>query len=150
RQFLGAGELPLWNPYQGLGQPLAAQGEGNPYFPPAILRALLPFSLENYVTVGGIYLSAVGTYLLLRRLGASGPAAIFAGVAWSLSGAITLHVGRANIGEQVCMIPILFWATLAAVQERTPGRYVVLALLSWLHLMAGFIQIAMLSGLGAA
>ena len=100
RQYLGAGELPLWNPYQGLGQPLAAQGEGNPYFPAAILRALLPYSLENYVTVGMVYLSAVCLYLFLVRLGASGPAGIFAGVAWSLSGAISLHsAGRTSASK---------------------------------------------------
>ena len=47
------------------------------------------------------------------------------------------------------MVPILFWAVLAAVQERTAGRYVALAVVSCLHLLAGHIQIAMLSGITA-
>jgi hypothetical protein len=147
RQYLLAGELPLWNPYSGLGQPFAAQGEGSPYFPVSIVRSLLPYSAENYVTVGFIYVSAVFAVLFMCRLGGSKPAAIFTGVAWSLSGALSLHLGRPNFADQICMVPILFWSVLAAVQERTAVRYIVLALVSLLHLIGGLIQIAMLSGL---
>lgn len=149
RQYLLAGELPLWNPYSGLGQPFAAQGEGSPYFPVSIARSLLPYSLANYVTVAFFYLSGVFAYLFVARLDASKPAALLAGVTWSLSGALSLHLGRANFADQICMVPILFWAVLAAVQTRTVGRYVILALVSFLHVIAGHIQIAMLSGLTA-
>lgn len=149
RQYLLAGEPPLWNPYSGLGQPFAAQGEGSPYFPVSIARSLLPYSQANYATVAFIYLSGVFAYLFVARLGTSRAAAIFAGATWSLSGALSLHLGRPNFADQVCMVPILFWAVLAAVQTRTVGRYVVLAVVSFLHVIAGHIQIAMLSGLTA-
>ena len=149
RQYLLAGELPLWNPYSGLGQPFAAQGEGSPYFPVSMVRSLLPYSLANYVTVAFIYLSSIFAYSFMARLGVSRPAAIWTGVAWSLSGALSLHLGRPNFADQVCMVPVLFWAVLAAVQCRTIERYVVLAAVSGLHLLAGHIQIAMLSGLCA-
>jgi len=149
RQYLLDGDLPLWNPYSGLGQPFAAQGEGSPYFPVSIVRSLLPYAQANYVTVAFIYLSSVCTYLFMLRLGVSGAAALFTAISWSLSGALSLHLGRANFADQVCMVPVLFWAVLAAVQQRTLGRYVVLALVSCLHLLAGHIQIAMLSGLTA-
>ena len=66
REYLQAGELPLWNPYQGLGEPFAAQGDGNPYFPVEIVRALLPYSLGNYVTFLEYYISAVFFYLFLK------------------------------------------------------------------------------------
>src|SRR5215204_5059524 len=32
RNYLVTRQMPLWNPYQGLGQPYAAQGDGSPYF----------------------------------------------------------------------------------------------------------------------
>jgi hypothetical protein len=149
RDYLLAGELPLWNPYQGLGQPFAAQGEGNPFFPMAMLRSLLPYSKENVITVGVIYVSSVFMALFVCRLGASRPAGIVAGIAWSLSGAVSLHVGRPNFADQNSMMPVLFWSILAAAQCRTVGRYVVLAAVSCLHILGGLIQIAMLSGLGA-
>src|SRR5207248_137955 len=75
-------QLPLWNPYQGLGQPFAAQGEGSPYFPIAALRALLPFALANTVTVAHVFLSGLFQYLLLRRLGLSMPSALAGAAAW--------------------------------------------------------------------
>jgi hypothetical protein len=149
RQYLLGGDLPLWNPYSGLGQPFAAQGEGSPYFPTSILRSLLPYSLANYVTVAFIYISSVCTYLFMVRLGVSAAAAVFTAVTWSLSGALSLHLGRPNFADQLCMVPVLFWAVLAAIQQRTLWRYVVLMLVTSLHLLAGHIQIAMLSGLTA-
>ena len=147
RDYLLAGELPLWNPYQGLGQPFAAQGEGSPYFPLEILRALLPYSFGNLVTVAMVYVSAVCLYLFLLGVGASRPAALFGAMVWPLTGAIGFHLARPNIAEQVSMAPVLFWAMAAAIRERTLERHIVLAVISGLHLLAGFIQIAMLSGL---
>ncbi|MBK6647404.1 MAG: hypothetical protein IPG44_16925 [Anaerolineales bacterium] len=43
RQYLFEKELPLWNPYQGIGQPFAAQGEG-------ALTFHLPFYARWYHT----------------------------------------------------------------------------------------------------
>ena len=40
KNYLNQFQAPWWNPYQGLGQPFAAQGEGCPYSPVAIVRAL--------------------------------------------------------------------------------------------------------------
>src|SRR5581483_4837765 len=48
-------ELPLWNPYQGLGEPYAAQGDGSPYSPLELLRAMLPYSFGNLITFIGYY-----------------------------------------------------------------------------------------------
>src|SRR5438093_9258583 len=59
KQYLRQGDLPLWNPYQGLGQPFAAQGEGSPFSPFTILRALLPYTWENAITIGLYFLSSI-------------------------------------------------------------------------------------------
>jgi hypothetical protein len=145
REFLHHGDLPLWNPYQGLGEPFAAQGDGNPYFPVEIVRALLPYSLGNYVTFAEFYVATVFLYLFLRGLGLSTYAAIFGGVSFALSGALSLHIPRPNIADQVCMIPILFWAAARVIRERTALNVTVLGLVAGLHLLGGFIQIAMIS-----
>jgi hypothetical protein len=146
REYLMRAELPLWNPYQGLGQPFAAQGEGSPYFPIALARALLPYRLENYVAFSVYLLSAVFCYRFLRGLGLSDTAALFGGVSYPLSGALSLHIARPNIADQLCMVPVLFWAAARAVRNRNVWGYLLLAVVSALHLVAGFIQIAMLAG----
>jgi Bacterial membrane protein YfhO len=148
--YLRSAELPLWNPYQGLGEPFAAQGEESPYSPFSIARALVPYALSNYVTFGVFYLSAVCLYLFLRGVGLSDAAAIFGGIGFVVSGALSLHIGRPNIADQVALIPVLFWAAERAMRRRTAHAFVILALVAALHATGGFIQIAMLSALVTA
>jgi hypothetical protein len=145
REYLKTGELPLWNPYQGLGEPFAAQGDGNPYFPVEIVRALLPYSLGNYVTFLEYYISAVFLYLFLRGLGLPHFAALFGGTTYALSGALSLHIARPNFADQLCMIPVVFWAAARALRSPSASTYCVLALSAGLHLIGGHIQIAMIS-----
>jgi hypothetical protein len=145
RQYLQIGELPLWNPYQGLGEPFAAQGDGNPYFPVEIVRALLAYSAGNYVTFLAYYISAVFLYLFLRGLGVSHFAAVFGGTTYALSGALSLHIARPNFADQLCMVPVVFWAAARALRSPSASTYCVFALSAGLHLLAGHIQIAMIS-----
>ena len=142
REYLRAGELPLWNPYQGLGQPFAAQGEGGPYFPLAIVRSLIPYRFANFVTVAGYYLSAVFMFLFLRGLGCSAGAALLGASGWSVSGALTLHIARPNIADQVAMIPPVFWAAAWTIRSGRAVAFAALAVAAGLHALAGFVQIA--------
>jgi hypothetical protein len=82
------GQLPLWNPFVGMGQPFATmQGAGpNPLF--------LPFWLvpcEYTYTLGLILtlpVAALTAHLMARRLGASVGAAVVAGAGYGFTGAI--------------------------------------------------------------
>src|SRR3954470_4677412 len=82
RAYLRDGDLPLWNPYSGLGQPFAAQGEGSPYFPLAVVRSLLPGSWANATTFVMIAISAAALFGFLRLLGLAPATASFGGAAW--------------------------------------------------------------------
>ncbi|MBV9578173.1 MAG: hypothetical protein JO057_06240, partial [Chloroflexi bacterium] len=145
--YLHQAEIPLWNPYQGLGEPYQAQGDGSPYSPPEILRSLLPYSLENSVTFLSYYVSAVFLYLFLRGVGLGASAAIVGGMAWVLSGALSLHIARPEISDQVVMFPVLFWAAARALRMPSARNYVILTLVTGLNAVAGHIQIAMLASL---
>jgi hypothetical protein len=139
--YLLDGDLPLWNPYSGLGQPFAAQGEGSPYFPMAVLRSLLPPSWSNAVTFVMIAISAVAQCYFLQRLGLSTGAATFGGVAWSLAGVFTLNVARDNYVDQFAMIPPLLLGAAWAIASRRAAAYVVFAVVVGLHASAGLLQI---------
>ncbi|MBV9578435.1 MAG: hypothetical protein JO057_07595 [Chloroflexi bacterium] len=143
-EYLSTLQIPLWNPYQGLGEPYQAQGDGSPYFPLEVLRSTLPYSLSNYVSVLSYYLSAVFLYLLLRDLELGEGAAIVGGMTWVLSGALSLHLARPEISDQVVMFPVLFWAAARAMRTRTARDYVIFALVTGLNAVAGHIQIAMI------
>ena len=57
----------------------AAQGEGGPYSPLALLRALLPASWSTAVTFGAFLLSALALTGFLRQLGLSEASSAFGG-----------------------------------------------------------------------
>jgi len=72
------GEVPWWNPYTGIGMPLAAEYQASAFFPPTLLlllprgMVLLQMSLQ--------ILAGWGTYCLLRQMGLSRLAATTGGV----------------------------------------------------------------------
>jgi hypothetical protein len=93
RQSLRAGELPVWNPYQGLGFPILGDPLYGIFYPPNWLLLLVP---DGWVAHGVTALAfahmawgGLGVYVLARRLRAAPIAALVSGLAWSLSGYIT-------------------------------------------------------------
>lgn len=147
KNYLTKGDLPLWNPYQGLGQPFAAQGEGCPYFPVTIIRALLPYTWSGYITLAFGYAAGFALYLFLRTMGLATASASFGAIAFTFSGAFYTQLARFNIADQICMIPLLFWSAGLALKSPSSRSLAVLTLISFLHMLGGFIQIAMLSAL---
>lgn len=93
RESILSGELPLWNPYQGLGFPVLGDPLYGVFYPPNWLVLLAgPGWVANavsaldflHMTFGGL-----GVFLLARRLRATPLAATIGGLAWSLSGYMT-------------------------------------------------------------
>src|SRR5262249_14207795 len=80
--YLTKGVLPLWNPRQGLGQPFAAMGEGDPFWPPRIVRALVPYTEEILVALIVLVASGVAMFGLLRLLDSSPVAASLGASLW--------------------------------------------------------------------
>jgi hypothetical protein len=88
-----SGELPVWNPYQGLGFPVLGDPLYGVFYPPNWLLVLVPSPwLANALSVLDFLHMAwggLGLYVLARRLRAVPLAAAVAGLAWSLSGYMT-------------------------------------------------------------
>jgi hypothetical protein len=93
RASLLAGELPLWNPYQGLGFPVLGDPLYGVFYPPNWLLLLtgpgwFAWALSAldffHMALGG-----AGVFVLARRLRATPIAAGIAALAWSLSGYMT-------------------------------------------------------------
>ena len=142
RQFVANGQLPLWNPYQGIGEPYAAQGDGSPYALAAIIRAFAPPSMGNLVTFLSFALGAAAMYAFLGLLGLSKEVRLVGAIAVFLSTANTFHIARYNIGDQNALIPVQFLAVTFAVLKRSPLAYLALACVSAVTVTAGFFQSA--------
>ncbi len=142
KQYLLTGSLPLWNPYQGLGEPYAAQGEGSPYALPAILRAIAPPWAGNLITFAMFLLASLATLIVARLLRLSLAAQAFAASSMFLSTSLTFHIARYNIADQNTFIPVQLAAVIWAAKRRSRAGYVLLALITSLTLVAGFVQTA--------
>jgi hypothetical protein len=81
------GHLPIWNPYSGLGMPLAFNWQTAPFALPALVGYLAP--VRDAFTVGvatNIVVAGTGAYLLGRVLGMGVVASAAAGTIFELSG----------------------------------------------------------------
>jgi hypothetical protein len=93
RESLLRGELPTWNPYQGLGFSVLADPLYGILYPPNWLFLLVGQDwvapLVNWQCFLHTAWGALAICVLARRLGASPKAVTVAGLAWALSGYVT-------------------------------------------------------------
>jgi hypothetical protein len=146
RQELGAGRIPLWNPYLLCGTPYIGNPQAWPLYPSALLAGL--FRAE-YVTglIGVLHVlfAGLGTLAFLRRRGLSNGAALMGAVAWSFGGALVSKIQFPNMVQAAAYFPWLLWAvegTVTATGTRQKaGTLGALALLTGWALLAAHTQV---------
>jgi hypothetical protein len=149
RRTLLSGELPLWDPYPGLGQSAIGEAARHLLFPPAVLfRVLLPDALGfNLFVAAASAAGAVGMFLFLRK-DRSASGAAFGALVFALSGPI-LSLG--NMPNHAWTIALTPWCFLAAreIAKGTPIRGLVgLAVATGLQALAAEpVSMAVTSGL---
>ena len=113
REAMRSGELPLWNPFYGSGQPLAANPAFELFYPPQWLVLLPNFTLGfNLHILVHAYIAAIGMYCLLRSLNVR-PVASTAGALSFGIGGLLLSLFR--------LLPFLFsvaWLPLIVLFAR--------------------------------
>ncbi|EAQ77449.1 YfhO family protein [Blastopirellula marina] len=84
----GEGQLPLWNPYDGVGMPLLAEPSASVFYPGKLLFAL-PISFASalrWYVILHFALAYLTTYNCTRRSGVSRSGAILAAISYSFGG----------------------------------------------------------------
>ncbi|MBX9567433.1 MAG: hypothetical protein K2X77_00995, partial [Candidatus Obscuribacterales bacterium] len=113
-QFIGrelrAGILPLWNPYLYSGMSQLAVPSPALFYPPSFLLFLLPFSLglSIYMILHQL-IGAVGTYLFLRRVGATIESSCFAALAFSLCAYNFTLIQNFTLPATICWLPLALY-----------------------------------------
>ena len=100
-----SGKVPWWNPFEGLGAPLAGEMQSAALFLPAILLNVGQGVLYFHVLLELV--AGLATYLLLRRLGVGELAALVGGVAFALNGTFA-WLGNAA-ASPICFLPVTLW-----------------------------------------
>lgn len=145
-----SGVVPWWNPFEGVGMPLAGEMQGAALF--------LPFVLLLYFSKGLLYLhivlqslAGIFTYLFLRHLKLSRIVATTGGALFALNGTFAWF-GDA-VANPIAFLPLLLLGIerthSGAAQGKAPGwTFISLALAGSLY--AGFPEVAYINGLFAA
>jgi hypothetical protein len=141
------GVVPWWNPYTGIGVPLAGELQPGAFF--------LPFSLLLLLKEGLLWqrlvmqtIAGLATYALLRELGLSRLAAFLGGALFSVNGVIAWTPGPAAVYCSSPFLPCLLWG-IERARNSARGAISVLAIglaIAWM-ILAGFPEPAYISGL---
>ncbi len=138
RQSWYAGEIPLWNPYENLGEPLAASSTSLVFYPGSILL-LLPIAYDwafKLFIVAHLMLAAWGAALLARNCGRSSAAATFAALAYAGGGQVSFQHVNAVFLISSAWLPFAWLAIDSLVTKRSPRAMVGLGL-AWALMFFG-------------
>ncbi len=142
------GRVPWWNPYSGVGLPLAGEYQPAAFFPLTPLLLLADGMLWQRIALQAI--AGCGAYLLVRGLGLRRAAAFAGGMLYGLDG--TLVVFDHGPAQVVPFIPWMLLGIDRAAAFARGGRrggWRIFAAALALALLAGFPETAFLGGLFA-
>ena len=121
---LRGGELPLWNPLEHFGQPLAGDGRSALWYPATLLLvALPPPQAWHAIAILHLWLAGTGAWLLAGRYGLEPVPRLICGVSYMLCGTTVL-------GLESSQANVLVWLPWAALTvERLSERVTALRIL---------------------
>ncbi|MBV9157837.1 MAG: YfhO family protein [Acidobacteriaceae bacterium] len=102
-QYVHEKHLPLWNPYQGYGQPLAANMQSQPFYPLtwALLIHLTPHTYNWYILLR-LFVAGFCAYLYLRLFLSFLPA-LAAGITTMLAGYFMLYLTMPHLSVEILL-----------------------------------------------
>jgi hypothetical protein len=140
--------IPWWNPFEGLGTPLAGEMQSAALFPLVVLLALPGGLVWFHISLELI--AGIATYFLARRLGASTVIAVAGGGLFALNGTFA-WIGN-SVMNPVAFLPMLVLGVemiIASAPHRRQYGWYVAAIALALSLYAGFPEVAYLDALFA-
>ena len=143
------GHVPWWNPFEGVGAPLAGEMQSGAFFPLTLLLALHEGVL--WVQLAVEVIAGWSTYFLVRRLGVGRSFATAAGVAFGLCGTLA-WLAHAPI-RPVALLPLCLIGVeraIDAARRHERGGWRLLAVALALSILAGFPETTFIDGLFVA
>ncbi|MBV9405346.1 MAG: hypothetical protein JO211_08370, partial [Acidobacteriaceae bacterium] len=142
-QYLREGVFPLWNPYQGYGQPLAANMQSQPFYPLtlALILHLTPRTYDWYL-IARLFIAGFGTYLYLRLFLSFYPA-LAGGITSLLGSYYILWITLPHLSVEVLM-PIFLLSAEYLLQKRTYKMLIWFAITILLVFLGGMPESGLL------
>lgn len=144
------GRLPLWNPYNGLGEPLLGNGELAPLSPLKLPLYLLPtMTVYSFYLLLLLGIAGLGTFAFGRLIGLSRTAALLSAGGFSLSTWLLLHLHN-NECAPLALTPLVLWSLEHAIRRPSLSTGSVAGLVVGVVALAGHPEGALWSGVGGA
>ena len=133
-EAIRGGEWPMWSPYFGAGQPLAANPAYEVFYPPQLLILLPDFHLGMTLhIVFHFYLCAIGLYFLLRSFQAGVLASLLGAVAYTLGGPFYSLIRTLPFLFSMAWAPLIFLFARRFLLTRSRRDAMVVALVGGLQ-----------------
>lgn len=118
-----AGRPPMWNSYENIGVPLAAQNTSSVFYPGQLLLALpLDYAtLYHAYIVVHVVLAAATSYALARHFGASRLAAGLTAISYAFSGSVLFQYCNVVFLVGAAWLPLALLAADRMLCERRAG-----------------------------
>jgi len=116
--------IPLWNPYQGAGTPLAAQYSTRVFFPYQIAEDLAPVKTWDYFILGRLLIAGFFTYLFIITFGAGPWSAFAGGLFYMFSGVFTWFISLEQLTNTAMMLPVLLFSIELLARGAPRARWV--------------------------
>jgi len=147
---LREGDLPLWNPNQGLGGPFLATLQTGVLYPPNWLHlALPPQPAFVWLAFAHVALAAALAGLLARSLGAGTVGSVAAGLLYATSLQLWGSVWTPPMLYTAAWAPGVLLAVEHAVERPGAGRATALALVLGAMILAGWPHVVVMTVLAA-
>jgi len=147
-----AGRVPLWNPCENLGQPLAADASSSVFYPGKLIFALpldYAWAYKIYI-LGHLLLAAAAAYRLARHFAASVAAAGLCAMSYACCGNVLFDYTNVVFLVGAAWLPVAVLATDRMLRERSLGWAAALGAVLALMTLGGDPQMAYLVGVLAA
>ncbi len=147
-----AGRVPLWNPHENLGVPLAANATASVFYPGKLIFAVgldYGWAYKIYV-MAHVLLAAATAYRLARHFGASVPAAGCCALSYAFSGNVLMQYANVVFLVGAAWLPLALLAADRMLVGRTLGWSFALAAVLAMMVLGGDPQMAYNAGLLAA
>ena len=131
------GHLPLWNPYQAAGTPLAAQYSTRAFFPYQILEDISPYWTWDFFILGRLWIAGFFTFLFLRTIGLSVPSSFLGGVFYMLSGSMIWFINLEQFVNVAMLVPLALFVTESLLRMPNNRRTGLTGIVLALVLLAG-------------
>ncbi len=142
REHVLQGELPLWNPHTGCGEPFMADVERGVFYPPHLIYLFIPTSVGIVLLPAlHILLAGAGTYALSRVWGVSRTGSLLAGVLYAFNSYTISKVGFASEVDSAAWFPAVMATFALWVKRPSRRRLFLMSGALCLQFLAGFPEV---------